>query len=69
MRNLLAALLFPALLLAQACGGAEPEAEATWETHTVAPDESAPDEDDAALDETAETAETSGDETAEPAPE
>ncbi len=40
---LIAALALASLLTA--CGGGDPEAEATWETHTTDPDESAGGED------------------------
>lgn len=32
-------MTFLLALLLTACGGAEPEAEATWETHTTDPDD------------------------------
>lgn len=38
-------LIFFALGVAVGCGGGEPEAEATWETHTTAPDNSSGGED------------------------
>ncbi len=48
-RSLLAALLALGLL-AVGCGGGEPEGEATWETHTTAPAQSAGAEEAAAGD-------------------
>ena len=40
--------------VAVGCGGGEPEGEATWETHTTAPDESAGSEETAASEESPE---------------
>jgi hypothetical protein len=38
MKSLLVSILLSMAFLT-ACGGAEPRAEATWETHTTAPEE------------------------------
>ena len=40
-RRFIVALLFSIGLFAAGCGGGEPEGEATWETHTTAPAQSA----------------------------
>lgn len=39
-------LVLTSLPVLVACGGGDPEGEATWETHTTAPDDSAGGEDE-----------------------